>query len=43
LDDTWERMHAALRDRVRVRLKRNHQPSARIVDSQSVTEVIGIA
>jgi len=29
-------MHAALRRRVRVRLKRNPQPSAAIVDSQSV-------
>ena len=29
-------MHAALRERVRVRLKRNPQPSAGIVDSQSV-------
>jgi hypothetical protein len=29
-------MHAALRLRVRVRLKRNPQPSAAIVDSQSV-------
>ena len=29
-------MHAALRERVRVRLKRNPQPSAAIVDSQSV-------
>ena len=36
LDGTWERMHAALRRRVRVRLKRNPQPSAAIVDSQSV-------
>ena len=36
LDGTWERMHAALRNRVRVRLKRNPQPSAGIVDSQSV-------
>jgi transposase len=36
LDGTWERMHAALRQRVRVRLKRNPQPSAAIVDSQSV-------
>jgi putative transposase len=36
LDGTWERMHAALRKRVRVRLKRNPQPSAAIVDSQSV-------
>jgi putative transposase len=33
LDGTWARVHAALRDRVRVRLKRNPQPSAGIVDS----------
>jgi putative transposase len=36
LDGTWERMHAALRKRVRVRLKGNPQPSAAIVDSQSI-------
>ena len=36
LDGTWERMHSALRRRVRVRLKRNPQPSVAIVDSQSV-------
>src|SRR5215212_3629716 len=36
LDGTWERMHAALRKSVRVRLKRNPQPSAAIVDSQPV-------
>jgi putative transposase len=36
LDGTWERMHAAMRERVRVRLKRDPQPSAAIVDSQSV-------
>ena len=36
LDGTWERMHAALLKRVRVRMKRNPQPSAAIVDSQSV-------
>ena len=42
-DGTWERMHAALRQRVRVRLERNPQPSAGIVDSQSVktTGVVG--
>jgi putative transposase len=34
LDGTWERLHAALRKRVRVRLKRNPQPSAAIVDAQ---------
>ncbi len=36
LDGTWERMHRALRERVRVRAKRNPQPSAGVVDSQSV-------
>jgi putative transposase len=36
LDGTRERMHAALRQRVRVCLKRNPQPSAGIVDSQSI-------
>jgi hypothetical protein len=36
LDETWERVHAALRERVRIRLKRNPQPSAGVVDSQSV-------
>jgi len=36
LDGTWERMHQALRERVRVRIGRNSQPSAAIVDSQSV-------
>jgi putative transposase len=36
LDGTWERMHSALRKRVRVRLDRNPQPSAAIVDSQSI-------
>jgi putative transposase len=36
LDGTWERMHAAIRERTRVRTGRNSQPSAGIVDSQSV-------
>jgi putative transposase len=36
VDRTWERMHTALRERVRVRLERHPQPSAGIVDSQSV-------
>lgn len=36
LDGTWERMHAALRRRVRVRLKRDPKPSGAIVDSQSL-------
>jgi putative transposase len=36
LDGTWERMHLALRKRMRVRLERDPQPSAAIVDSQSI-------
>jgi putative transposase len=36
LDGTWERMHSALRKRVRLRLNRNPQPSAAIADSQSI-------
>jgi putative transposase len=36
IDGSWERLHAALRERVRVRMKREPQPSAGIVDSQSV-------
>src|ERR671916_423895 len=35
LDGTWEQLHTALRNRLRVRLKRDPQPSAGIVDSQS--------
>src|SRR5215213_7216970 len=31
----WERLNAALRERLRIRLGRNSQPSAGIVDSQS--------
>src|SRR5215211_420352 len=36
IDGTWERMPSALRERVRVRMGRDPQPSAGIVDSQSV-------
>jgi putative transposase len=36
LDGTWERLHTALRERLRVRLGRDPQPSAGIIDSQSV-------
>jgi putative transposase len=37
IDGTWERLNAALRERLRVRLGRNPQPSAGgVVDSQSV-------
>jgi transposase len=35
-EGTWEKINRALRERLRVRLKRNPQPSAGIVDSQSV-------
>jgi putative transposase len=36
IDGTWERINRALRERLRVRLKRDPQPTAGIVDSQSV-------
>jgi len=36
IDGTWERVHAALRERLRVRMKREPEPSAGVVDSQSV-------
>jgi putative transposase len=36
LDGTWERLHTALRERLRVRLGREPQPSAGSIDSQSV-------
>ena len=36
MDGTWETINRAIRERLRVRLKRNPQPSAGIVDSQSV-------
>src|ERR687889_1854988 len=35
IDGTWERLNAALRERLRIRLRRNPQPSAGVVDSQS--------
>jgi putative transposase len=36
IDGTWESINRALRERLRVRLKRDPQPSAGVVDSQSV-------
>jgi len=35
-DGTWEGMHAALRKRLQARIKRDPEPSAGVVDSQSV-------
>ncbi len=35
IDGTWERLNSALRERLRVRLGRDPQPSAGIVDSQT--------
>jgi putative transposase len=36
IDGTWESVNRDLRERLRVRLKRDPQPSAGVVDSQSV-------
>lgn len=36
LDGTWHHVHSLLRERLRVRLGRDPQPSAGIIDSQSV-------
>ncbi len=36
IDGTWERINAALRERVRLRAEREPTPSAAILDSQSV-------
>src|ERR671916_1858307 len=36
IDGTWEKLHTALRERLRARIGRNTEPSAGIVDSQSV-------
>ncbi len=36
MDGTWESINRAIRERLRVRLKRDPQPSAGVVDSQSV-------
>jgi putative transposase len=35
-DSTWERLHDALREQVRTEAERNPQPSAAILDSQTV-------
>ena len=36
MDGTWERINRSLLERLRLRLKRDTQPSAGVVDSQSV-------
>jgi len=36
LDGTWERINAAVREPLRVKLGRQAQPSAGVIDSQSV-------
>jgi transposase len=36
LDGTWERIHTALREQTRLQRGRTRQPSAAILDSQSV-------
>jgi putative transposase len=36
IEGTWEKINRAIRERLRVRLKRDPQPSAGVVDSQSV-------
>jgi putative transposase len=36
IDGTWQKIHTALRRRLRVRKKRDPEPSAGVVDSQSV-------
>jgi putative transposase len=42
LDGTWEKLNAAIRERVRVRLGRDPQPSAGSVDSHSVKSSTGV-
>src|SRR5215204_5863254 len=41
IDGTWEKLNAALRERLRASIKRNTQPSAAIVGSQLV-EITGV-
>jgi putative transposase len=41
LDDTWERLNDELRDALRIQQGRDKQPSAAILDSQSVKTVEG--
>ena len=41
IDSTWKRLNAALRERLRIRLGRNLQPSAGMADSRSA-ETTGV-
>lgn len=41
LDGIWERIHTALRERLRIQAGRDPQPSAGIIDSQSVKTACG--
>jgi putative transposase len=42
IDGTWEKVNRAIRERLRVRLNRDPQPSAGVVDSQSLkTTAVG--
>jgi putative transposase len=41
LDGTWDRVHDALRDRVRATAGRHTSPSAAVIDSQSVKTTEG--
>ena len=36
LDGTWEKIHGLVRDKVRLKLGRSSQPTAGVIDSQSV-------
>jgi putative transposase len=42
IDGTWERLNAALRERLRIRLGRNPQSSAGMVGSQSAKTTQGV-
>jgi putative transposase len=41
LDGTWERVHTALRKRLRVRMNRDPEPRAAVVDSQGRSKAPG--
>jgi putative transposase len=40
IDGTWERINRSIRERLRVRLKRDPQPNAGVVDSQGRSRVV---